>query len=1521
MTDIASLRRELLQRRLATAAVGRPESPGIPRLAQVEAPLSHGQERLWFVEQLGLSGSSYLVPAAVRLVGKLDIGALSAALSEVVRRHESLRTRFEMRGESAVQVIDPPWPVALVPEMAATEDEARQRSDALMRQPFDLSRDRLLRAALLQLSPDVHVLVLSTHHIVSDGWSMGVLLGEIETLYAAFCAGRPSPLPDLPIQYADYAVWQRRWLEETALQRQLDYWTGQLAGAPGGIELATDRPRPAVPSFRGAVHRFSVAPACTAALTALARQEGATLFMVLLAAYDVLLSRWSGQDDVVVGTPVAGRSRIETERLIGFFVNMLALRCDVSGAGSFRDVLRQIKATALDAYAHQDLPFEKLVEALHPVRDLSREPVFQVVFALQNTPQRSRGLPGLKLEPFAADAVAAKFDLELAMTEEQGGLAATLVYATDLFDAETMARLAEHFVRLLQGIAANPDGRLSELNLLSTAERQQLVAWSGSSAVYAQDRCLHELFAEQAARDPAATALVMEDEELSYGALERRANQLAHHLQSLGVGPDVIVGLCVERSLEMVVGALGILKAGGAYLPLDPRYPAARLAYMLDDARVSVLVTQAALLERLPVTDAMLVRLDADTASIAAHPDTAPVTACDADHLAYVIYTSGSTGRPKGVMTSHRGIMNLADAQLDQLPLAASDRILQFASISFDAAVWDLVMSWRVGAALVLAPQHDLMPGDPLCELLQRQRVTAVLLPPAALAALPVASLPDLKILIAGGEACTAELLRPWLEGRSVFNAYGPTESSVCTTMARCGDARRPPIGHALPNTRTYVLDARLEPVPVGVAGELYIGGAGLARGYLHRPSLTAERFVPSPFASGERLYRTGDLARWRADGALDYLGRLDHQVKLRGFRIELGEIEAALALQSGVAQAAVVLREDGSGKRLVGYVVAQPEAAIDVDTVRGELKRTLPDYMVPSAIVVLASLPLTPNGKLDRNALPAPDVSPAETMVAPRNATEAALAAIWRDVLKRDHISVTDNFFALGGDSIQSIQVVARARQAGLSLTARQVFEQQTIAALAAVAGTATAASAEQGLVTGAVPLTPIQRWFFAQDLAVPDHFNQAVLLDGSELTAELVTSALDALLRQHDALRLRFARGETGWQQTHDASAAALQSAELFEAIDLSGLADAVQGPALRRHAERLQASLDLAQGPVLRATLFDLGEGGQRLLLIAHHLVVDGVSWRILLEDLGTALSALRRKEQVRLPPKTTAFRHWAERLTAYAQSDAIRGELSYWQGQPWATAPRLPRDHEAGANTAGHVHLVKLALTTEETRALLQEVPEVYHTEINDVLLTALVQAFAGWTGQQRLLVGLEGHGREELFGEIDVSRTVGWFTSLFPVLLEVEGAGDPGAALKQVKEQLRAVPHRGVGYGVLRHLGGIDVPAPEVEVSFNYLGQLDGAAGGQSFGFAAEDVGREQHEANRRAHLIDVSAHVGNGRLQMQWAYSHACHEASTIEALAEEFASRLRHMIEHCETSDGSFTLSDFPLLQDALQI
>jgi amino acid adenylation domain-containing protein/non-ribosomal peptide synthase protein (TIGR01720 family) len=1417
--------------------------------------------------------------------------------------------------------------------IAVEAGAARSRAEAIMAQPFELARERLLRAALLRLAPEVHVLVLSMHHVVSDGWSMGVLVGEIEALYAAFTTGRPSPLRALPIQYADFAVWQRRWLAETALQQQLAYWTERLAGAPAGLELATDRPRPAVPSFRGAVHSFAIDADRTASLMKLARAEGATLFMVLLATFNVLLARWSGQDDVVVGTPIAGRTRAETEGLIGFFINMLALRSDLTGSPSFRSLLQRVKTAALDAYAHQDLPFEKLVEALHPVRDLSREPVFQVVFALQNMPQHQGKMAGLALEPFETGTVAAKFDLELSIAETSDGLSASLVYATDLFDASTIARLADHFQRLLEQVGIQPDRRVGELVILSSAERHQLVTeWNDTAVAYPQDICLHELFADHAERRPDAVAALFGDDELCYGELDRRANQLAHHLRHLGVGPDVVVGLCVERSLDMVVGVLGILKAGGAYLPLDPRYPVERLAYMLTDAKVSVLLTQEALVTRLPPSNAEQVRLDADWPRMAEQPDTAPASGVDADHLAYVIYTSGSTGRPKGVMTSHRGIMNLADAQLAQLPLEETDRILQFASISFDAAVWDVVMSWRVGAALVLAEPHDVMPGEPLRDLLVRQRITTVLLPPAALAALPATSLPDLRTLIVGGEACTAELLRPWLSGRQVFNAYGPTESSVCTTMFRCAGEGKPPIGRPLPNTRTYVLDARMQPVPVGVAGELYIGGAGLARGYLLRPGLTAERFVPNPFTPGERLYRTGDLVRWRADGELDYLGRLDTQVKLRGFRIELGEIEAALLSQPDVAQAVVVAREEGAAKRLVAYVVPHRDAAPDVGELRRALQQSLPDYMVPVSIMRLDQLPLTPNGKLDRNALPAPDRHRDADHQPPRNPVETVLAGLFAEVLGLDRVGVHDNFFELGGDSIQSIQVVSRARAAGVVITPKQIFQYQTVATLAQVADQSQTAI-EVAAVDGPTPLTPIQRWFFAQS-GPTHHFNQAVLLEvpGDTKPARLERT-LAALLIHHDALRSRFVQNGADWVQEM------LSIDDLPFAMahfDLAELAPEARLEQLQIAAGALQQSLDPATGRLVTAAWFDFGpDTPGRLLLVIHHLVVDGVSWRILIEDLIAAYNQLERSETVTLPGKTTSVGSWARKLAVHAESADVVRELDLWTSA-CRDVGELPIDRAVNPHRAsyGETEGLTAALSAEDTQALLTIVPQAYRSRINDALLAALSVALADWRRARgetvaAMLVDLEGHGREDIFGNVDLSRTIGWFTTMFPVRLDAgeldyaevrDGGPAAGASLRRMKEQLRAMPHGGIGWGLLRYLNPQTADAlaalPRAQLSFNYLGRFDESSG-SGWRAASESAGPAIAPERGRDHLLELVTVVKSGALVAEWRWWPAAHDRASITDLAERFMAALRGVIRHCSMRDASsFTPSDFPLVR-----
>ncbi|HOR01271.1 MAG TPA: amino acid adenylation domain-containing protein [Anaerolineae bacterium] len=841
----------------AVEAARTPEGEALPPLEpgprEGVLPLSFAQQRLWFLDQLEPARPFYNLPTAVRLRGALSVAALERSLNEIVRRHEALRTRFAATGGHPTQVIAPSLTIDLPQaDLSALGEpargaEVRRLAAEEARLPFDLAQGPLVRARLLRLGPEEHVALLTLHHIVADGWSMGVLVGELAVLYQAFVAGEPSSLPELGVQYADYARWQRAWLRGEALERQLAYWKRQLAGSPPLLELPIDHPRPAVQSSRGATHAFTLERDLAEQLTALSRREGVTLFMTLLASFQALLARYTGQEDICIGTPIANRRRPELEGLIGFFVNTLVLRTDLSGDPTFRELLKRVRQVALDAYAHQDLPFEQLVEAVQPERDLSHTPLFQAMLVLNNAPLQPAHLSGLAIEPLPVESGIARFDLTLQLNEAAEGLAGFLEYNAEVLESESIARLLGHWRTLLAGACADPEQPLSALPLLTRPEQQQLLGdWAGQAADWPLDRCAHQLFEEQAARIPEAIALACDEQQMSYAELDRRANQLAHALQRLGVGPEALVGLCVERSPEMVVGILGVLKAGGAYLPLDPHYPAERLAFMFDDAHVSVLLTQAHLAGRLPPHGAHVIQLDAEWPAIAAEPDTVPPTAVTPGNLAYVIYTSGSTGRPKGTLLCHRGLCNLALAQAQAFGVRQGKRVLQFAPLSFDASVWELVMALCNGATLCLAAPEALASGHDLARLLQAQAITHVTLPPSVLGAMPPAELPNLEVLVAAGEACPRELVARWAPGRRFFDAYGPTETTVCAAMAECeaDDQQSPPIGQALPNTWLYVLDAHRQPVPIGVPGELHVAGVGLARGYLNRPELTAERFV-----------------------------------------------------------------------------------------------------------------------------------------------------------------------------------------------------------------------------------------------------------------------------------------------------------------------------------------------------------------------------------------------------------------------------------------------------------------------------------------------------------------------------------------------------------------------------------------------------------------------------------------------------------------------------------------------------
>ncbi|WP_338868507.1 amino acid adenylation domain-containing protein [Myxococcus stipitatus] len=1552
---------------LRARAMGEPPPPPLVAVPREEPrPLSFAQQRLWFLYRMEPQSPVYNMPAVLRLSGELDVDVARRCLDALRERHESLRTTFQMNGQTPAQVVIPaaatPLEVIDLTELPAEQRDghARRLVDEEARRPFDLERAPGFRCAVVRLGEREHLLLLTLHHIIADGWSLSVLVREVAALYASFNAGRPSPLSPLPVQYADYARWQREWLSGAALERQLSYWKERLAGAPAFLELPSDHPRPAVQSFRGTTHQGPLlAREDAEALRALCRREGATPFMAVMAAFQVLLHRYTGETDLVVGTDIANRNHLGTEGLIGFFINQLVMRGDLSGDPTFRALLRQTRRTALDAYAHQDLPFEELVKAVNPERSVGYSPVFQVKLILQNAPSSDLELPGLVLKEEASTTNTARFDMTWVVTETEHGLDCLCEYSTDLYEPETISRMREHLGQVLASVVTRPEEHIARLALMTGAERHRLlVEWNDTAVSLPDEALAHRLFEAQAARTPDAVAVSFEGQELRYRELDARANQLAGHLRGLGVGPEVRVGLCLERSPELVVGLLAVLKAGGAWLPLDPGLPMARLGLMMRDAGVPVVITQEHLADELPVQAELLVCLDSatDAKHIARQPVAPHSVALSPDNLAYVIFTSGSTGKPKGTLLTHRGLCNTALAAIRAHRITADSRVLQFAAISFDASVCEMFSALLAGARLCLAPRDALMPGEPLQGLLESQGITVATLTPSVLARLDPARLPALESVISAGEACTPELARQWVEGRHFVNAYGPTEVTVCASAREKVNAERPDIGRAWPNVRLYVLDAEGRLVPTGVPGELFIGGVGVARGYLGRPELTAERFVPDAFSgtTGARLYRTGDRVRWLADGHLEFLGRTDFQVKLRGFRIELGEVEAALAELPEVSEAAVAVREEAPGrKQLVAWIVPVDEEALDTAVLRRALEVRLPDYMVPSAFIALKALPLTSSGKVDRRALMSevPQQQRAKDhYVAPRTLVERTLTAIWSAVLSRERVGIHDNFFELGGDSIVSIQVIARAQEAGLRITPRQFFQHQTIAALAPHVGEAQAPRGEQGVVTGPVPLTPIQRWFFESRLPQPHHYNQSLLLGLRDRpNPEALHGALTALVTHHDALRLRFEETENGWRQENAGLAHAVDSREEascptnapplcvasvgdaqsgcalahpveLRVVDLSALDAEAQRAALEAEAQKAQSGFNLTQAPLMAAVLFDMGTRGTRLLLAVHHLVVDAVSWRVLLQDLGTAYQQLLSGEPAALPAKTTSFQEWARRLEAHAQSPEMADEAAAWlrYGQD---VPPLPLDLPGGENTLASARTVSVALDAEETRALLHELPKSWRARVDEVLFAALVRSLTAWTGQRLHRVQWEGHGREELFDDVDLSRTVGWFTSIYPITVELPPAATPGDGLRAVRDALRRVPRKGLGYGLLRylrhdHLCSKLEAVPEPQVAFNYLGQLDSALPSDSpLVPADEPIGAQHSLLGRRRQVLEVNAHVLAGRLEVSLTYSEALHHRSTLESLAQGYLHALRELLTGQGTEDAKrLSPSDFPL-------
>ncbi|WSA47483.1 amino acid adenylation domain-containing protein [Streptomyces sp. NBC_01803] len=1541
-----------------------------PRERPDAIPLSSAQRRLWFLSRLEGPSPTYNVPLALRMEGSLDRRALRAALDDLVARHEPLRTTIGERDGEPRQIIHPAAPGLVTPREHAVEADRLEAELAdAARHPFDLGAEPPLRVTLFSTGKDGQeqwTLLLLMHHIAGDGWSLRPLLGDLTDAYTARVQGHAPDWPPLPVTYTDYALWQRELLGDaarpgTVAHAQTAYWREALAGLPDVLDLPTDRPRPATSTYQGATHTFTIPPDLHQALLDLARQTGTTLFMTLQAALATLLTRHGAGTDIPLGTPIAGRTDDHLDHLIGFFVNTLVLRTHTTGNPTFRQLLTRVRTTNLTAYTHQDLPFDHLVDVAGAERSMSHNPLFQVMIALDNNAHTPVDLPGLRVSPRPVGTGAARFDLTFGFSERvvgdlvADGVQGSVEYSTDLFDAATAETLTARLLLLLRRAADRPDTPVGALDILTEDERRlpDRAAHHGPAPL-ATAAALFEARVREAGHTVAVTA---GEAQLTYAELNAAANRLARLLVARGAGPEAVVAVHLPRGPRLAEALLAVLKAGAVHLPVDPDYPAPRVTHMLDDARPVLVVTDAppeggSALDGRPVlalgteeTVGALRRagdgnLDDAARRAPLHPE----------HPAYLIYTSGSTGRPKGVEVPHRAVANLVAASGAELGgVGPGSRVLQFASPSFDGAFWEIGVTLLAGGTVVMHPTGAWNAAEDLLGLVTGHKVTHLAIPPSVLAILPDdALLPDTTLFVVG-EACPPHLVERWAPRCRMLNSYGPTETTVSATVtAPLTGSGTPPIGVPIRNVRAHLLDERLMPVPPGVVAEVYLAGAGLARGYRGRPVTTAERFVADPFgAPGERMYRTGDLARRRRDGSLEFVGRADEQVKIRGYRIELGEIETTLALHPAVAQAAVAARPGPRNQRLIGYVVPArggDGAALDPAALRGFAARTLPDYMVPGMFVTLPSLPLSPNGKLDRAALPAPEPAARTAARAPRGPLETALRDTLRDTLGVRDVGVDDDFFELGGDSITAIQVCGRARAAGLALTPRDIFRHRTVAQLAAVAvaaGPAATAVPDDG--TGEVTLTPVMHWL--RELGGPtEAFHQSLLLRvPAGLSRETVATVLRSLIDHHDALRMRRAPTSGGGWTLTVPPPGSVRAGELLRRVEFGGLSAEGRERVLAAESRHAVRALAPDAGRMVAAVWFDAGAGEPgRLLLAVHHLAVDGVSWRILLEDLAEAASAAEAGRDPALPPVVTSFRGWSRALAAEATSPRRVAELAAWRrivADPGLPAPGLePVATRDLTSTTRHRESVVAA---GATGALLTSVAAAFHCGADDLLLTALALAVARWRQGRGvapgdgLLVEIEGHGRADLPGT-DVSRTVGWFTSAHPVRLDLAGL-DPGDALrggpalgeavKRIKEQARAVPGDGIGYGLLRHLNPATAPAlsgPAVpRVGFNYLGRLPagsdtGPANG--WGVAPEPGafggGADPGLPVPHAVALNVVAEdrAGGPVLRAAWTWPGALLAQDDVRTLADTWVAAVERLAG-LGAAAGGRTPSDLPLV------
>jgi amino acid adenylation domain-containing protein/non-ribosomal peptide synthase protein (TIGR01720 family) len=1525
-------KRALLEKRLADMAAARGPAPDDkigPRDRAKPTPLAVQQEREWAISRFRQANN---IPGAFRVEGALDLTLLSQVLTEVTERHEVLRSTVQVQPDgSRVQVVHPVMPVPTPVDDLSDLPAAEQHTEIMRRwreevvKPFDPAQHQRLRASLMRLSQDTHVALITTDHAAADLVSVALLVQEFAALYA-MRLGNAGSLPPLPIQYGDFAAWQRQFGKDKHTT-ELEHWKRVLDGITGRLVLPADRPYPTRPTFAGDVYYQHLDPGFGVKLRRFAEAERVSLGVVLLAALAVMLNRYLGQDDLVIGEIVSGRNRPEIERLIGCFVTALPLRIKVRDEQTLREVVRTARDTVVTAYDHQDLPLDRLIGELGLGYEASQTSLSDMWLDVR-TPESTLEIPGLRIsaEPVEINRTAAPLTLDL--NPGAGQMELQWIYMTEMFDAETIVLLAEQFRRTLRQFIASPDLTVGRVELAVTAGPVATVM----SATGNGDPSFVELFQRRAALEPHQPAVVYDGAATSFAELNRAANRLARRLRSLGAGPETPVGILVDRSVDLPMAILAVLKAGGVFVPLDPAYPAERLAFILADAGARVLVTQQRLAAELaeasvPVPEHVVVLDGPQPPAAAELADTDLPHPPSGSTAAYVIYTSGSTGRPKGAVVEHRSLTVFAADIAARLGLGAGDRFLQFASPGFDVIIEELFPTWLAGGAVVIPAGHIISSGADLGELIGQQRITVIELPTAYwhewVRELDRTGrmLPEcLRLVIIGGERVLPERVAMWRRlGVSLMHVYGLTETTCSSTFHRLDpgspdqawQAANLPIGTPIPSADLRILDTRLRPVPLGGTGELYIGGVSLARGYLGRPGLTAQRFVPDPDRAGHRLYRTGDLVRQRPGGELEFISRADTQIKIRGFRVEPTEIEAVLAKYESVAEAVVTMFEPSPGdRRLAAYLAPVPGAALPGPAeLRGFLERELPAYMIPAAFVALDKLPLNANGKVDREKLPVPDgahAAASQGYAAPENPVQQQLADIVAAVVGLGQVGVHDNFFEIGGDSILAIQIVARAQDAGLRLSPYDIFANPTVAALAEVAAAGPTVDAEQGEVSGPVPVAPTQRPFTVAGHPDPAHFNHSVVLDlGAPTDPDVLRQALGQLLVHHDGLRQRIL---VAGERTRIRIAPS-GDAPPFETHDLTGLAEAGQDQRMAELAQALQRGLNLSVGPQLRAAHVRLGAARpDRLALVVHRMVADVPSLQILLADLETMIVQLTAGERITLPPKTTSWQSWTRKLTAQATTPAVQDQRAYWAGVTAAAGTAAPDARACVADAA----TVTVRLRPEQTADLIKAAPAALTCSTEELLLTALARTLTACTGAAGHVIDYQRHDRVAVMEEADLTRTVGPFTRTHPLALASDPAATPDTTLRSVKEALRAVPAGGIAWGLLRQ-DREPVPASPATLVFDYRPSPSQPATGV-FTVAESGFGADEAGTTRRGHDIEVRASVVAGELTVSWRHDPGRHEDQAVQRMADSFAAELATLLELSRTPTTQASPSDFPL-------